>query len=144
VDTSLQTGQVDEELVDGIARALKAWDWAERPRWVTWVPSTRHDAVLRDLVAQLARLGKLCSGEVIRRTRDGRPQSELANAAHKLRNVWNAFEVHPGALDDPAAFDGPGLMLDDTYDSGWTATVVAAALRHAGSGPVLPFALTRR
>jgi ATP-dependent DNA helicase RecQ len=85
----------------------------------------------------------LASGPVIARVREGRPQSESANAAHKLRNVWNAFEVRPGALDDAAAFEGPGLVIDDVYDSGWTATVVAATLRGAGSGPVLPFALAR-
>jgi ATP-dependent DNA helicase RecQ len=144
VDAALRSGRIDDELVDGIARALKSWNWQERPRWVTWVPSTRHDALLGDLASQLARLGKLASGPVIERVRDGRPQSEMANAAHKLRNVWDAFEARSAALDDPAAFDGPGLVLDDLYDSGWTATVVAATLRGAGSGPVLPFALTRR
>ena len=29
----------DDELVRGAAAALKAWPWAERPTWVTWVPS---------------------------------------------------------------------------------------------------------
>jgi ATP-dependent DNA helicase RecQ len=143
VDSCLRSGRLDAELVDGIAHALRAWKWEERPRWVTSVPSRRHDAVLAELASELARIGRLASGPVIARVREGRPQSELANAAHKLRNVWNAFEVRPGALDDPAAFQGPGLVIDDAYDSGWTATVVAATLRGAGSGPVLPFALTR-
>jgi ATP-dependent DNA helicase RecQ len=143
VDASLRSGRFDPELVDGIARALRAWKWAERPSWVTWVPSRHHDTLLADLASELARIGRLASGPVIARVRQGRPQSESANAAHKLRNVWNAFEVRPGALDDPAAFERPGLVIDDLYDSGWTATVVAATLRGAGSGPVLPFALAR-
>jgi ATP-dependent DNA helicase RecQ len=40
--------------------------------------------------------------------------------------------------------DGPVLLVDDTVQSGWTMTVVAEALRAAGSGPVLPLALWRR
>ncbi len=144
VDTALRSGRVDDELVDGIARTLKAWKWEERPRWVTWVPSTRHESLLADVAARLAELGKLACGPVIVRVREGRPQSEMANAAHKLLNIWDAFEVRAGLLDDTAAFDGPGLVLDDVYDSGWTSTVVASTLRGAGSGPVLPFALTRR
>jgi ATP-dependent DNA helicase RecQ len=144
VETALRTEQFDDELIDGIARALKAWNWEERPRWLTWVPSTRHDALLSAIASRLAQLGKLAVGPVIVRVRDGRPQSEVANAAHRLRNVWEAFEVRPGALDDPVTFDGPGLVLDDLYDSGWTATVVSSSLRGAGSGTVLPFALSRR
>jgi ATP-dependent DNA helicase RecQ len=33
------------------------------------------------------------------------------------------------------------LLVDDVVDSGWTLTVLAALLRQAGSGPVLPLAL---
>jgi ATP-dependent DNA helicase RecQ len=39
---------------------------------------------------------------------------------------------------------GPVLLVDDTYDSGWTLTVVAHRLREAGAGAVLPFVLARR
>jgi ATP-dependent DNA helicase RecQ len=144
VDAALRSGQADAELVDGIARALRAWPWEERPRWVTWVPSTGREGLLEQLASELARLGRLAIGPVIARVRDGRPQSDLSNAAHKLRNVWNAFEVRPEALDDPTAFGGPGLVIEEVHDSGWTATVIAATLRGSGSGPILPFALTRR
>jgi ATP-dependent DNA helicase RecQ len=33
------------------------------------------------------------------------------------------------------------LLVDDVCDSGWTLTVVAAALRGAGAGAVLPLVL---
>ena len=36
------------------------------------------------------------------------------------------------------------LVVDDTYDSGWTLTVVAHRLREAGADAVLPFVLARR
>ena len=144
VEAALASGAVDDELVSGIARTLKAWPWQERPRWVTWVPSTRHEAVLADVAARLAQLGKLASGPVLGRARGGRPQGDLHNAAHKIGNVWGAFVVRPDGLDEPSSFGGPGLVVDDTYDSGWTMTVIAAALRDAGSGPILPFCLVRR
>jgi ATP-dependent DNA helicase RecQ len=33
------------------------------------------------------------------------------------------------------------LLIDDVVDSRWTLTVVAARLRHDGSGPVYPLLL---
>jgi ATP-dependent DNA helicase RecQ len=53
-----------------------------------------------------------------------------------VRNVWDAFEVADGAVPD-----GPVLLVDDLADSKWTLTIVARALRAAGSGPALPFVL---
>ena len=37
----------------------------------------------------------------------------------------------------------PVLLVDDIIDSGWTLTVIGAALREAGSGPVYPLVLAR-
>jgi ATP-dependent DNA helicase RecQ len=64
-------------------------------------------------------------------------QSEMEDSAQQLRNVHGAFAV-AGALPS-----GPVVLVDDTVDSGWTLTVVGAALREAGSGPVHPFALAK-
>jgi ATP-dependent DNA helicase RecQ len=61
----------------------------------------------------------------------------MENSAQQLRNVHRVFAVD---ADMPA---GPVLLVDDTVDSGWTLTVVGAALREAGSGPVHPFALAK-
>jgi ATP-dependent DNA helicase RecQ len=36
---------------------------------------------------------------------------------------------------------GPVLLVDDLVDSRWTMTVAGRALRRAGAGSVLPFAL---
>jgi ATP-dependent DNA helicase RecQ len=59
----------------------------------------------------------------------------MHNSAMQFRNVDQAFTVR-GPVDE-----GPILLLDDVVDSRWTMTVVGSALREAGSGPVLPFAL---
>jgi ATP-dependent DNA helicase RecQ len=34
--------------------------------------------------------------------------------------------------------DGPVLLVDDSYRSGWTMTVAAALLREAGAAEVMP------
>lgn len=65
---------------------------------------------------------------------ENQPQTAMHNSAQQVRNVWAAFKVSevPG---------GPVLLVDDVADSKWTLTVVASALRQAGSGPVHPFVL---
>jgi len=143
VERALATGEPDDELVDGIAATLKRWDWVARPRWVTWVPSTRHEALLAATAARLGELGKLPVHQPLRRAFEAPPQSATGNSAHRLRNVWGAFTVDPSALPPPDQLAGPVLVLDDALDSGWTMTVVAAALRAAGAGAVLPFVLAR-
>jgi ATP-dependent DNA helicase RecQ len=40
-----------------------------------------------------------------------------------------------------AAAGGPVLLVDDRVDTGWTMTLGAAMLRHAGAPAVLPLAL---
>jgi ATP-dependent DNA helicase RecQ len=77
------------------------------------------------------------------RTRPGRPQAELANSNHRCSNVWPAFAVDPAALPGGSVPAGPVLVVDDTYDSGWTLTVAAHRLREAGADAVLPFVLAR-
>jgi ATP-dependent DNA helicase RecQ len=142
VAAAFEAGEPTDELVEAVFAALKRWDWDERPAWVTWVPSTSpsRSALLAALAERIASAGRLGCGAVVRRVRDARPQGELANGAHRLANVWGAFAVDLTSVPDPS---GPVLVLDDRYDSGWTATVVAAELRRAGSGPVLPFVLAR-
>ena len=43
--------------------------------------------------------------------------------------------------DDVQVPGGPVLLVDDTYRTGWTATVAAALLRQAGATAVLPLVL---
>jgi ATP-dependent DNA helicase RecQ len=56
--------------------------------------------------------------------------------------LWEAFTVPPGLIDGLARVgDEPILLVDDLVDSRWTITVAGRALRQAGAGAVLPFAL---
>jgi ATP-dependent DNA helicase RecQ len=61
----------------------------------------------------------------------------MQNSYQQAHNLANAFVVQQSKVRP-----GPVLLLDDTTDSGWTFTIVAALLREAGSGPVFPVALS--
>jgi ATP-dependent DNA helicase RecQ len=131
-------GPVPDELVDAVVRVLGRWDWTERPAWVTFVPSRRHPKLVEDLASRIAEIGRLPLRRVLERTRDDRPQLEMANSAHQCRNVHGAF-----AVTEPVP-PGGVLLVDDAADSKWTLTVVGALLRERGAGSVYPLVLLRR
>jgi ATP-dependent DNA helicase RecQ len=123
-----------DELVTAAATMIRR-AWRPEVAWVTCVPSHRHVDLVPSFARRLADELRLPFAEVIRKSRENQPQGAAFNSAQQLRNVWGAFEVS-GDLPD-----GPVLLVDDTVDSRWTLTVIAAALRAADSGPVVPFAL---
>ena len=79
---------------------------------------------------------------LVREGPEGGFQSDQANSAHQVLNVWDHIAIDPSAVAD--APSGPVLLVDDEVDSRWTMTVSAYRLRQAGLGPVLPFALRAR
>jgi ATP-dependent DNA helicase RecQ len=131
-------GPIPGELLDAVVRVLGRWDWPERPAWVTFVPSSRHPKLVQDLAERIAEVGRLPLHNILKRTRRGPPQLEMANSAHQCRNVHGAFTI-TGPIPP-----GGVLLVDDTADSKWTLTVVGALLRHAGAGAVSPLVLLRR
>ena len=132
-----------DDVIAGVTAALRRWRWERRPTWVTWVPSASSPVPER-LARTIGEIGKLPVHPAVVRVRPGRPQAELANSTYRCSNVWPAFAVEAGEFPDGSIPDGPVLLVDDTYDSGWTLTVVAHRLREAGAEAVLPFVLARR
>ncbi len=135
---------VPAELVDAIAATLKRWDWAERPTWICPLPSRRRSALVDGIVAALGRLGRLPVHPALVGSDDPGYQSQQANSAHQVANVWARYRVDLAAFPDARLPPGPVLLVDDEVDSRWTTTVAAWQLRTAGSGAVLPFALRAR
>ncbi|NLD76703.1 MAG: RecQ family ATP-dependent DNA helicase [Acidimicrobiales bacterium] len=132
-----------DDLLRGVAAALKAWPWGRRPTWITWVPSRTRPLLVEGLASRLAEVGKMELVDAVRRVRaDAPPQARMDNSITQAANVIDAFEF--GAPDGSALPLGPGLLIDDTLRSGWTTTAVAEGLRRAGSGLILPFVLWRR
>jgi ATP-dependent DNA helicase RecQ len=129
--------EVPPEMVDAAARLIVAWQPTPALTWVTSVPSASSGAFVDGFARRLAAALQLPYADVLRRTRPGRPQSEMENSVQQLRNIEDAFDV---SGDMP---DGPVLLVDDVVDSGWTLTVTAALLARAGAPAVFPFVLAK-
>ncbi len=125
-----------DELVSASASLIRdRWRPNPAPAWVTCVPSMTHPDLVPDLARRVAAALDLPLQEVVRKVAENQPQAAMQNSAQQVRNVWDAFEVAGAVPDDPV------LLVDDLADSKWTLTVIARALRLAGSGPVHPFVL---
>lgn len=129
-----------DEAIAGVVAALRRWAWPARPTWVTWVPSSTRPELVASLAGRIGAIGRLPVIDTITRVADRPPQASMANSARQAANALAAYAV---TLPTPKP-TGPVLVVDDLVNSGWTMTVIAEALRTAGTGPVLPFALWRR
>lgn len=129
-------GRFADELVDAVAEMVQErWQPDPPPEWVTCVPSRAHPHLVPDFAHRLAAALRLPFLGAVGKTRDNEPQKGQQNQFHQCRNLDGAF-----AIDGPVP-QGPLLLVDDVFDSGWTMAVIAALLRQAGSGPVWPVAL---
>ncbi len=139
---------VPTEMVTAIAAILKRWDWSARPTWICPMPSRRRSGLVNGVADAIGRLGKLpVHPALVARSAPATMidafQSEQANSAHQVMNVWDRFAIDPSALPGDL-LRGPVLLIDDEIDSRWTITIAAWMLTGAGTGPVLPFALRTR
>jgi ATP-dependent DNA helicase RecQ len=137
VQAQLVAGAIEADLVEALATLVRAWRPDPRPAWVTAVPSLRRPDVVSSLAMRLAAVLKLRYLPVVTKVHECAPQAEMSNTAQQAANVAGKFAVAPSVPD------GPVLLVDDLIDSRWTVTTIAALLREAGAGPVLPLALAR-
>lgn len=126
-----------DELVDAVVEMVThRWKPAPRPAWVTCVPSLNNPSLVPDFARRLADALGLPFKPVVKKVKGNEPQKVQQNRFHQCRNLDGVF-----GIDGPVP-TGPVLLVDDVVDSAWTLTIVAALLRHAGTGPVWPCALT--
>lgn len=125
-------GFYNDDLVEAAARAIE--EWGVKVSWLTFVPSRDKAGSVGDFAVRLGARLALPVREAVARAGTNRPQAEMENSAQQFTNVHGAFEVAEADAE-------PVLLIDDIHDSKWTLTVVGAALREAGSGPVYPFTL---
>ena len=126
-----------DELVEATAHMVRCWQPDPAPGWIAYVPSARHPGLVADFAGRLAVRLDLPVLDVVHRIRECRPQKEMENSAQQFHNVYRALGVVGPVMNLPV------LLVDDVIDSGWTLTVIGAALREAGSGPVYPLVLAR-
>lgn len=138
-----QAGEIDE-IVTGLVGVLKRWQWSDRPTWVCPMPSRRHGAVIDAVSEAVASVGKLPVHRALVWTDPAGQagwQSEQANSAHQVANVWGRLQIDPSAMPDRPIRDGPVLLIDDSTQSRWSLTVAAYLLTGADGGQVLPLVL---
>lgn len=129
-------GYFRDELVEAVAEMVEQrWQPNPAPQWVTCVPSLNHPVLVPDFAQRLAvRLG-LPFVDAIHKIVNNEPQKNQQNRFHQCRNLDGVFEISENIPETAV------LLVDDVIDSGWTVTVLAALLRHAGSENVYPVAL---
>ena len=126
-------GEVPPDVAAGVVDVLRRWSqtW-ERPVAVVPVPSRRHPRRVASLAAHIATVGRLPLIEAL--SVDGPPPPVDAASSARAQALLAGMRIR----DDVTVPRGVVLLVDDTYRSGWTATVAAALLRDAGATAVLP------
>lgn len=127
-------------VIRGLAEVLARWrsTWPGRPIAVAAVPSTRRPRFNASLARGLADIGHLSVVEPFEVT-GSRADPGLSPAA-RARTVESRLRLR----DRATMANGPILLVDDTYRTGWTMTIGGALLREAGATAVLPLVVHRR
>lgn len=114
---------------------LERWKPVPMPRWITYVPSQNHPALVADFARLVAEQLGLPLVEAVVKTRKTQSQKQMENSDFRCRNLDGAFAIQNVIGEEPV------LLIDDALDSGWTFAIVAALLRREGSGAVFPMAV---
>lgn len=128
-------GPAPDHIVEACIAVLREWKWTQRPGAVMALQSATHPKLAADLAARLAQIGRLTDLGILH-TRPDRPPVSAANSAHRVAALFDSWEA-----PDLTGLDTPVLLVDIHTDTGWTLTLAARTLRHAGAPAVLPFAL---
>ncbi|GAA3160409.1 RecQ family ATP-dependent DNA helicase [Planomonospora alba] len=132
-------GPVPDDVFAAVVAVLSSWEWAHRPAAVVAVPSATRPLLVRSLAERLAQVGRLpYLGDLGYRSG---PPARRFNSAQRVQAVRATLAMPTALGAEVAAVGGPVLLVDDRVDTGWTMTLGAALLRHAGAPAVLPLAL---
>ncbi|MFI7637564.1 RecQ family ATP-dependent DNA helicase [Nonomuraea sp. NPDC049400] len=132
-------GPMADDMFKAVVQVLSGWDWRERPVAVVNVPSATRPALVRGFAERLASVGRLAYlGELGYRA--GSPGQQF-NSAKRVQAIRATLAMPKELSASIAQCGGPVLLVDDRVDTGWTMTLAAALVRHAGAPAVLPLAL---
>ncbi|MER5321804.1 RecQ family ATP-dependent DNA helicase [Streptosporangium roseum] len=132
-------GPVPDDVFAAVVKVLSSWEWTQRPIAVVAMPSAGRPQLVRSLAERLAQVGRLSYlGDL--GYRSGPPGRQF-NSAQRVQAIRGTLAM-PSALGAAiAGAGGPVLLVDDRVDTGWSMTLAAAMIRHAGAPAVLPLAL---
>ncbi|WP_433259022.1 RecQ family ATP-dependent DNA helicase [Streptosporangium sp. CA-135522] len=132
-------GPVPDDVFAAVVKVLSSWEWTQRPVAVVAMPSTGRPQLVRSLAERLAQVGRLTYlGDL--GYRSGSPGRQF-NSAQRVQAI-RATLAMPSALGAAITqTNGPVLLVDDRVDTGWSMTLAAAMIRHAGAPAVLPLTL---
>ncbi|MEV4101912.1 RecQ family ATP-dependent DNA helicase [Nonomuraea sp. NPDC049649] len=132
-------GPMPDDMFAAVVKVLASWEWAQRPVAVVNVPSSTRPQLVRAFGERLAQVGRLSYlGEL--GYRSGPPGRQF-NSAKRVQAVRSTLAMPKDLGAAVAACGGPVLLVDDRVETGWTMTLGAALIRHAGAPAVLPLAL---
>ncbi|MFI9589879.1 RecQ family ATP-dependent DNA helicase [Nonomuraea sp. NPDC052265] len=132
-------GPMADDMFKAVVQVLSAWSWQERPVAVVNVPSATRPQLVRGFAERLAQVGRLTYlGELGYRA--GSPGQQF-NSAKRVQAIRGTLAMPKELGAAIAECGGPVLLVDDRVDTGWTMTLAAALIRHAGAPAVLPLAL---
>ncbi|GGO80133.1 RecQ family ATP-dependent DNA helicase [Nonomuraea cavernae] len=132
-------GPMADDMFKAVIQLLSAWEWRERPVAVVSVPSSTRPLLVRGFAERLAQVGRLAYlGELGYRAG---PPGQQFNSAKRVQAIRATLAMPKELGAAIAQCGGPVLLIDDRVDTGWTMTLGAALVRHAGAPAVLPLAL---
>jgi ATP-dependent DNA helicase RecQ len=141
MDPGAPVDELPVALRQPVLDVLAAWNPMPAPAGVVVVESATRPGLVRHLAEGVARqLGVPVVGAV-RPVAGSAPGRHDVNSAQRLAGVTQRLELD---LSPATAAGLPGrsvVLVDDRTDSGWTLTVAARLLRHAGASAVHPFVL---
>jgi ATP-dependent DNA helicase RecQ len=94
--------------------------------------------MVRSLAAAISAIGRIPVRDVL--AMDGTPGDTEVSAKARAQAQGRRLSLRTGESLDAQTV----LLVDDTWRTGWTATIAGALLREAGADAVLPLVLHQR
>jgi ATP-dependent DNA helicase RecQ len=134
VTGAVPDGPAPEWVLDGLGAVIARWrpTWVGSPVGVVAVPSARRPLLVASLAERAAAVLDLELLDLL--AQHGSPPEPGLSPAARARAVAARLSLREG-VEVPR---GTLLLVDDTWRTGWTATLAAALLREAGATAVAP------